>query len=136
MLIFVPGVFADSEPNRSRGGLCPQATCTEAEASKRLAEALAAAEAASKALEEERGTSAGLQDQLAALQEQLTRVGRCRHAGSNVSSRAALCAACVGPSASWSLPTGLHSTHIMLPTAYCAGPAGAAAGGTSPQGGV
>lgn len=51
-----------------------QATCSEAEASKRLADALAAAEASQQALQEERNTTANLQQQLTALQEQLTQV--------------------------------------------------------------
>lgn len=51
-----------------------QATCSKAEASKRLADALAAADASQQALQEERSTAATLQQQLKALQEQLAQV--------------------------------------------------------------
>jgi hypothetical protein len=52
-----------------------QATCSEAEAGKRLADALGAAEAAQQALQKEQGTNASLQEQLQALHQQLAQVG-------------------------------------------------------------
>lgn len=55
--------------------VCLQATCSEAEASKRLSDALAAADAAQQALQEQRSTNGGLTEQLTALQEQLAQVG-------------------------------------------------------------
>jgi hypothetical protein len=54
--------------------VCPQATCSEAEAGKRLSDALAAADAAQQAVQEQRSTNTGLAEQLTALQEQLAQV--------------------------------------------------------------
>jgi len=53
-----------------------QATCSEVEAGKRLADALDAREALQQALEEAHSSNAGLQEQLNALEGQLAQVCR------------------------------------------------------------
>jgi hypothetical protein len=55
-----------------------QATCSEAEAGKRLADALAAADEAQQAVQQQHSLNADLQEQLQALHQQLAQVSALR----------------------------------------------------------